>query len=240
MAIYLTSIIGSPSIGVYSLVTDAILMLPKAVPVKKAERLSAWFKTSLIHTSVGGSVLIGALACANSNGILLPSFVREEELETIKKGFKGNITIMETKKTAYGNLVLANDHGAIVDPRLKTQDVQKIAETLCVEVVAGEIADLSYVGSLAIATNKGVLAHPLLKDTERKLLEDVLKVPVDVGTINCGIPYVGTGLIANRHTAIAGLLTTGPEVFIIGNALDVVQEDEQIESLQGNRRDSEA
>jgi translation initiation factor 6 len=235
LAIYLTSIIGSPSIGVYSLVTDGILMLPKAVPIKKAERLSTWFRTSLIHTSIGGSVLIGALACANSYGILLPSFVREEELETIKKGFKGNITTMETKKTAYGNLVLANDHGAIVDPRLKTQDVRKIAETLCVEAVAGEIADLPYVGSLAIATNKGVLTHPLLKETERRLLEDVLKVPVDVGTINCGIPYVGTGLIANRHTAIAGLLTTGPEVFIIGNALDVVKEDEKIESLQGNR-----
>ncbi len=235
MAIYLTSIIGSPCLGVFSLVTDTILILPKAVPAKKAEKLSTWLKTSLIQTSVGGSVLVGALACANSNGILLPSFVREEELETIKEGFKGNITIMETKKTAYGNLVLANDHGAIVDPHLKTQDVQKIAETLSVEVVPAEIGDLPYVGSLATATNKGVLTHPLIKDTERKLLEDVLKVPVDVGTINCGIPYVGTGLIANRHAAIAGLLTTGPEIFIIGNALDVVQEDEQIESLQSNR-----
>jgi translation initiation factor 6 len=240
LAVYLTGIIGSPCIGVYSLVTDTTLILPKAVPIKKAERLNTWLKTSLIHTSIGGSVLVGALACANSNGILLPSFTREEELEAIRKGFKGTITIMETKKTAYGNLVLANDHGAIVDPRLKTQDVQKIAETLSVETVPGEIADLPYVGSLAIATNKGALAHPLLKDTERKLLEDVLKVPVDVGTINCGIPYVGTGLLANRHTAIAGLLTTGPEIFIIGNALDVVQEDEQVESLQGNRRDQEA
>ena len=148
---------------------------------------------------------------------------------------KGNITIMETRKTAYGNLVLANDHGAIVDPRLKSSDVQTISETLCVETVPSEIAGLPYVGSLAVATNKGVLAHPLLKESERKTLEDVLKVPVDVGTINCGIPYVGTGLIANSHAAVAGLLTTGPEMFIIGNALDVVKEDEEIESFQSNR-----
>jgi translation initiation factor 6 len=142
---------------------------------------------------------------------------------------------METKKTAYGNLVLANDHGAIVDPRLKSPDVQVISETLCVETVPSEIAGLPYVGSLSVATNKGVLAHPLLKDSERKTLEDVLKVPVDVGSINCGIPYVGTGLIANSHAAVAGLLTTGPEMFIIGNALDVVKEDEEIESFQSNR-----
>jgi len=94
---------------------------------------------------------------------------------------------------------------------------------------------LPYVGSLAIATNKGIVSHPLLKDSERKLLEDVLKVPVDVGTINCGIPYVGTGIIGNSHTAIAGSMTTGPEIFIIGNALDVVKEEDANESLQSYR-----
>ena len=78
---------------------------------------------------------------------------------------------------------------------------------------------------LAVATNKGVLAHPMLNDEEKKILEEVLKVPVDVGTVNCGIPYVGTGLIANSHAAVAGSMTTGPEMFIIGNALDVVQEE---------------
>jgi len=182
LAIYLSSIVGSPSIGVYSLATDRILIVPGSVPIKKADRLSEWLKVKLVHSSIGGSILVGALACANSNGILLPSFVKEEEVEAIQRCFKGNMTVMETKKTAYGNLVLANDHGAIVDPRLKTPEIQKISETLCVEVVRGEIADLPYVGSLAVATNKGVLAHPLLKDSERQVLEQVLKVPVDVGT----------------------------------------------------------
>jgi len=235
LAIYLSSLMGSASIGVYSLATDRLLIVPKSVPAKKAERLSQWLKVRLVHTTIGSSVLSGALACANSNGILLPSFVREEEIESIRCDFEGNITVMETKKTAYGNLVLANDHGAIVDPRLKPSELQNISETLCVETVPGEIAGLPYVGSLSVATNKGVLAHPLLKDSERKMLEDVLRVPVDVGTVNCGVPYVGTGLIANSHAAIAGLLTTGPEVFIIGNALDVVKEEEEIESFQSNR-----
>jgi translation initiation factor 6 len=225
LAIYLSSIVGSASIGMYSLVTDRVIIVPKLVPLRKAERLGEWLKVKLIHTGIGGSVLVGALACANSNGILLPNYVREEEVEAIKSGFEGNITIMNTKKTAYGNMVLANDHGAIVDPLLKALEVKQISETLGVEAVPCEIASLPYVGSLAVATNRGVLTHPLLKDEERKLLDDVLKVPVDVGTINCGIPYVHTGLIGNRYTAVAGSMTTGPEMFIIGNALDVVQED---------------
>jgi len=226
LAVYLSSIVGSASIGVYSLANDKIVIIPKMVPLKKAERTAEWLKVKLVHTSICGSVLIGAFACANSNGILLPHFIREEEIAVIKSCFEGIITVMETKKTAYGNLVLANDHGAVVDPRFKEPQIKQIAETLGVEAVAGEIAGLPYVGSLAVATNKGVLAHPLLKDEERKILESVFKVPVDVGTVNCGIPYVGTGLIGNRHAAVAGSMTTGPEMFIIGNALDVVQEDE--------------
>ena len=226
MAVYLSSIVGSASIGVYSFATERFVVVPTMVPLKKAERTAEWLKVKLVYTSISGSVLAGALACANSNGILLPNSVREEELAVIKASFEGNITVMETKKTAYGNLVLANDRGAVVDPRFKEPEIRKIAEALGVEAVPSEIAGLPYVGSLAVATTKGVLAHPLLKDEEKKLLESTLKVPVDVGTINCGIPYVGTGLVGNSHAAVAGSMTTGPEMFIIGNALDVVQEDE--------------
>ena len=234
MAIYLANLVGSASIGVYSLATDKIVIIPKIVPVKKAERISQWLKVKLIQATIGNSLLVGALACANSNGILLPHFVREEEINAIKSIFEGNITIMEKKRTAYGNMVLANDHGAIIDPRIKESDAKEICETLCVETVQGEIAGLPYVGSLAVATNKGVLAHPMLKESERNLLESVLKAPVDVGTINCGIPYVGTGLICNSHTAVVGYLTTGPEMFIIGNALDVVKGEEADENFQGD------
>ncbi|MCJ7794189.1 translation initiation factor IF-6 [Candidatus Bathyarchaeota archaeon] len=227
MTVYLSSIVGSASIGVYSLATENIVVIPRMVPKEKAQEFADWLKVKLIYTSIGGSVLGGALVCANSNGMLLPNYIREEELTQIKTAFEGNITIMETKKTAYGNLVLASDKGAVVDPRFKANEIKKIADALGVEVVPTEIAGLPYVGSLATATNKGLLAHPLLKDEERKILENDFKVPVDLGTVNCGIPYVGTGLLANSHAAVAGSMTTGPEMFIIGSALDVVREDEK-------------
>jgi translation initiation factor 6 len=226
LAVYLSSIVGSASIGVYSLANENLVFIPVMVPEEKAREFAEWLNVKLVHTHIGGSVLIGALACANSNGMLLPSSIRNEELELIKSVFKGNIKIMETKKTAYGNLVLANDKGAVVDPRFKAREIKQISETLGVEVVPTEIAKLPYVGSLATATNKGVLAHPMLTAEEKKTLESVFKVPVDVGSVNCGVPYVGTGLIANSHAAVAGSMTTGPEMFIIGNAMDVVQEDE--------------
>jgi len=224
LAIYQSSLVGTASIGVYLLTTDTMVIVPKWVPPRKAERLGKWLKVKLVQSTIGGSVLAGVLVCANSNGILLPHFVQDKEIDALKSVFEGNVTVMETRKTAYGNMVLANNKGAIVDPQLKTSEIKEISETLGVEAVPGEVAGLPYVGSLAVVSNKGVLAHPLLTDSERKLIEDVLKVPVDVGTINCGIPYVGTGLISNSHAVVVGLLTTGPEMFIIGQAFDVVKE----------------
>ena len=224
MVVQLTDINGIASIGVYALATEKIGLIPKSVTANKAKKIERILKIKVIQTTIGGFVIMGVLACANSNGILLPHYVLEEEVKLIKSIFDGNIMIMKTKKTAYGNMVLANDMGGIVSPLLKRSDIRLISETLGVETVPGEIAGLPYVGSLAVATNKGVLAHPLLKETERNTLMEVLKTPVDVGTINCGIPYVGTGLISNSNAALAGYITTGPEIFIIGNALDVVKE----------------
>ncbi len=235
MAIHLARLGESPSIGAYSRTTDSFVMIPKQIPLKKAERFATWLGAKLIHTTIGSSSLIGALVCANSNGMLLPNYVRAEELETLRSSFKGEIAVTETRKTAYGNIVLANDHGAVVDPRMKDDTIKLVSATLGVEAVRAEIAGLPYVGSLAVATNKGALAHPLLKDSEKEVLERVLGVPVDVGTVNCGVPYVGGGLICNCRTAVAGSLTTGPEIFIIGNALDVVKENMEVESFQSNR-----
>jgi translation initiation factor 6 len=217
-------IFGCASVGCYTLTTEKMAIVPPQLSVDKVKRLEETLKVKAVKTTVGSSVLIGALTSANSNGVVLPHFAQDAEIEKIKSAFPEiNIALMETKRTAYGNIVLANDNGAIVDPRLSDKDIDNVAETLGVEAVRGEIAGLPYIGSLAAATNKGAIAHPMIKEEEQKLLQSVLKVPVDVGTVNCGIPYVGTGLIGNTEGALVGFITTGPELVIIENALDLVK-----------------
>ena len=221
MPIFLFDTFGSASIGVFIRVTEKFMVVPNQVPESKFRKLQNWFNIKAVRTNISGSVLIGSLVCANSNGIILPRHVWPEEVEALKTLGDVNITIAETRRTAYGNLVLANDHGAVVDPRLKKADIKMISDTLGVEVVPGEVAGLPYVGSLTTVTNKGMMAHPLIKPEEETLLRDVLKVPLGVGTINCGIPYIATGLIGNSKVAVAGSLTTGPELFMISQALGV-------------------
>jgi len=226
LGIFISSIFGSASIGVFSLLTDHLFIVPSLAPETRMEKLGEQLKVKIVFTTIGYSLLIGALACGNSKGLIFPHFVREEELQpicSVTDKNDVNITVMETKRTAYGNIVLANDFGAIVAPRVNPETLKLISDTLGVEAVHGEIAGLPYVGSLASATNRGVLAHPLIKDEEKELLKSVLRVPVEVGTVNCGIPYVKTGLLGNSYGAVAGLLTTGPELFIIESALDLVE-----------------
>ncbi|MBS7634866.1 translation initiation factor IF-6 [Candidatus Bathyarchaeota archaeon] len=228
MPLFLLDIFGSASIGVFMRATDRFVIVPNQLPENTIKKIEKWFNVNVVKTNVSGSVLIGSLVCANSYGLILPHSVYDGEIAALKKTLtEVNITVMgDSKKTAFGNLVLANDRGAIVDPRLKKPEVKAISDTLGVEAVPSEIAGLPYVGSLAVATDKGVLAHPLIKPEEEKLLGEVLKAPINVGTINCGIPYVATGLIGNSNVAVAGSLTTGPELFMISQALKVVERHE--------------
>ena len=221
MPIFLLDTLGSVCIGLFFRVTENYIIVPYQIPESKTKKLENWFETKIVKVDISGSILIGSLVCANSHGMIVPRSIWDEELTVLKSIPDVNLTIARTKRTAYGNLVIANDHGAIVDPRLAKEDVKMVSDTLGVETVPGEVAGLPYVGSLTAATNKGAMTHPLIKNEEEKLLKDVLKVPVGVGTVNFGIPYIGTGLIGNSKVAIAGSLSTGPELFMIGQALGV-------------------
>jgi translation initiation factor 6 len=219
LAILRQNLLGSPNIGVYALTTNSYTILPFNQSVRKINRFNKFLGGQVISTTVGGTRLIGVLAVANSNGIVLPNFTLEEEIKTMKSFLNINVERIEGKLNAYGNLILVNDYGGIVGKNLikEKNAIRKIEDVLDIELVQGKIAGLPYVGSLAAATNTGVLTHPLLQEEESKLLEEVLKVRVDLGTVNGGNPFVSSGLLVNDSGVIIGQLTTGPEIMVISN-----------------------
>jgi translation initiation factor 6 len=212
-------LMGSPNIGVCMLATNSFFLTPLGVNKNKINKLKEVLKGDVISTNIGGSRLIGVLAAANSNGILLPYFAEDEEVKAIKSVIDLNVERLMSKRTALGNLILVNDYGAFVDIDLIKEKgvVKKIEDVFDVEPVQGKIADLRFVGSLAVSNNKGTLTHPMIKEDEMVLLKEVLKVTVDVGTVNFGVPFVASGLVVNENGAVIGNLTTGPEILIITN-----------------------
>jgi translation initiation factor 6 len=77
-------------------------------------------------------------------------------------------------------------------------------------------------GANAIATNQGAIVHPLATSGEIELLAQLLKVHVEVGTVNRGSPYTSLGVLANIDSMIAGTDTTGVELAHISQILGFV------------------
>ena len=130
-----------------------------------------------------------------------------------------NVTVINTKFTALGNLVLCNDKGAVMSSVISKKEKKKIEDCLGVGGEYGSLASITTVGSCGIATNKGCLVHRDASEEEIKVVENILKVPVDIGTANFGSPFVGSCIIANSNGAVIGESTTGPEVTRIMEAL---------------------
>lgn len=209
---------GSSNIGAYCMVTDKWLLKPgSTAPTQKA--LETLFEMSSIITTLGHSTLVGILAVGNSNGLLVPHIVFDEELEFLRSALDLSVTPLESNLTALGNLILANDHAALISPEFTKEEFQVIRDTLDVEVEMRTLAGSPLVGSYCVVTNRGLLAHTEISEEELEELAGFFNVNVDVGTINCGIPYVSIGLLATSHAAAAGFETTGPELMRISETL---------------------
>jgi translation initiation factor 6 len=97
--------------------------------------------------------------------------------------------------------------------------LKKIEKVFDVPVYKGTISSLNTVGMAAVVTNKGLLCHPKVTEEEKRVLEKVFGVNVMIGTVNHGVPLIGSGLVANTKGAIIGNLTTGIEMGRIEEAL---------------------
>jgi translation initiation factor 6 len=109
----------------------------------------------------------------------------------------------------------------LVDPTFSNSIIKKLEDLLQVEVVRGQISNLSYVGSLALATNKGVITHPLIRNNEREVIKNVLKVDVEPSTVNGGVPFIRSGLLATSRGAVTGPLTVGKELMTISQIMEL-------------------
>lgn len=209
--------VGSSNIGAFSRVTDHwTLQSPSNEPTTKS--LADLFENQPLTTTIGQSTLVGFLTAGNKNGILVPHIILDEEIEFLTKTLDSQILSLDSKLTALGNLILVNDRAALVSPDFSKSDLQTIRDALGVEIEVRNLADSGLVGSYCVVSNKGLLAHTDISEDELEWLASFFSVETEVGTINCGVPYVSIGLLVTSHAAAAGFETTGPELMRITEA----------------------
>jgi len=209
-------VFGDPNVGVFSYANEKIAVLPAGVSGKKLKAYKDALAVEPYSVGIAESRLIGIYLVGNSNGLLAPHIAAEVELQRLESTGL-SVQVVDDRYTALGNLIVCNDYGAIVDPRLRPTTVQQIEKTLGVPAVKATIAGLPNVGALTVASNKGALISPMANEAEQKAFSAGLGVPVETGTVNSGVPFPKAGVVANSKGAVVGALTIGGELITISN-----------------------
>lgn len=221
MGLHLIDVYRSPNIGVFLKGNDRFLLVPKGLAQTKTDKLCQDLRVTAVPTSIGESRLLGPLVCMNGNGILVSRLAEDVEVSEIQAATGMNVTRLDSRLTAVGNLVAANDKCALVSPALDPRAVSQVRDALGTDVQRTPIGEYHQVGSLVVATNNGAAVYPGLGESEVQKLGAWLGVDAYPTSVNSGVPYVASGLIANSKYAIAGSQTTGPELVFITRALGV-------------------
>jgi len=221
MGLHVIDIYRSPNIGVFLKGNDKYLLVPKGLAQTKTDKLCEDLQVNPVPTSIGESRLLGPLASMNSNGVLVSRLAEDYEMNEIKAATGMNVSRLESRLTAVGNLVVANDRCALVSPLLDPRAIAQVKDVMGTEVERTPIGEYHQVGSFVVATNKGAAVYPGLSEQEVGRLGSLLGVDAYPTSVNRGVPFVASGLIANTKNAIVGSQTTGPELVFITRALSV-------------------
>jgi translation initiation factor 6 len=199
-------------------VNDSIGLVPMGFAKTKADKLAEYLDIEIHFTAISNTRLVGALSVMNNKGILLPTTAYQNEYDYLKKETDLEVGVLDTKFNALGNVICANDKGAVVSPWLSKEDCQTISDVLGVETVQKRIAGFNQVGSVMVANDSGAAIHPEANEEDMKMFANVLGVKIEQSSMNNGIPYVSSGILANNHSLVVGSLTTGPEIMMLTRA----------------------
>ncbi|MBP1929715.1 translation initiation factor 6 [Methanolinea mesophila] len=210
------SFAGDPNIGVFARAFDDIAVIPPEAPEDFRKALVETLKVELVETTIQGSTIIGSLLAGNRNGFVVSGLASDEEIGCLSR--YRNVFLLEDTMNAAGNVILVNDVFCAVHPEMPRSLADEVGEFLKVPVVTLSLGGVKTVGMAAVATNRGVIAHPRSSRTEIQRIESVTDLPVGTGSVNMGSGLVGAGLLANQNGYVAGLATSG---FELGRIEDV-------------------
>jgi len=217
MPVILADVFGSPNIGVYCFANESIAIVPPGLTQRKIGQFAETLGVHVCSTTVGTSTLVGALVTGNSNTVLVPHTIKDYELSKIREFSR--VVVVDSKWTALGNVILANDSGALIHPAASEEIVRAVGDEMKLQPIRGTLGSLPFVGALGVATNKGAMLSPNTLEEERVVARSALHVEAELSTTNGGVPFIKSGILANSKGAVVGPLTHGAELMQISRTL---------------------
>jgi len=211
---------GNCNIGVYAAAGENLAIVAGDAEPDFVRDLETALGVKTILTTVAGSFVVGSLTAMNSNGIALSGLAEEDEIKRISEVFD-NVYTVPGRYNAAGNNILVNDRGALINPLYSDNAAKALEDIFGVECIRSSIAGCDTVGSVCVVTNKGCVCHIDATDKELELLEDIFKVRPVKTTVNHGVDFLASGIIANTKGALVSDQTMPLEMGRIEEGLDL-------------------
>jgi translation initiation factor 6 len=211
---------GTSYVGAFAMATDRHIFTGNGTSPGAVGTMANALGAKPIVFSIFDTDMIGILARANSNGILLSRVVGDRELSELKSQNPDcKIGILQSNLNAIGNNILANDKIAIINPDYDRTAEKEIADILSVEVFREQIGGFKTTGATNILTNKGMVINNKTTDEQKEKIDKLTGFDSIRSTANTGALSIGLGAVANSNGAVAGEDTTGYELARITEAL---------------------
>ncbi len=214
-----TNFRGNPNIGLYLYVTDKLCLAGMEVPDEEIPKLQEIFGVPVHRVSIAGTGLLGVFLTGYENKVLVPGIIFARELAALK-ALGLDVYIIDTTFTALGNNILCSPKGLLVSTDYDADERAQIEEALGLpSKQLGISAEITVIGSAAVATERGCLIHKAAQDFEVEMVSSTLGVPIARGTINMGSGFVKSGIAANSFGMVVGDTSGGPEIVNAEQAL---------------------
>lgn len=137
----------SSEIGVFSVLTNTYCLIG-VENTGKSDMFHSILENDLsnkipfIETTITKTKVIGSMANGNSKGLLVPSFISEDEMKILREFLPDSVKIgkIDGSISALGNCISSNDSIALIHPEFSKENEDIIENVLGVEVFRTTIA----------------------------------------------------------------------------------------------------
>ena len=210
LSIYRVSVRKSSFVGVYCSVFGDKAIASPVVPRGFERRLKELLRAETTITTIGSVSSVGMMVVMNSRGFVVPKTITDAELATLEQ--RSKVLVVDDRPSALGNLIVANDRGAIISDLISEDAASQISDFLGVEHIRMSIGRYRTIGSLFAVSNGAGIASPLVDEKTLAQVSSALQIKLIPTTVNDGERLVKLGVLLNDTAIVVGKSTNGVEL----------------------------
>lgn len=206
-----------PEIGAYATLTNMYALVAASDNTHFVSAFEEVLDVPVVQCTINGIKLVGTQSVGNSKGLLLSSTVTDQELQHIRNTLPEKIRVrrVDERLNALGNVIVCNDHVALVHADAAASTVEAVSDTLGVDVFKYALAENGLVGSYSAMNNTAMLVGSKTTADEISELSELLNLRVIPGTVNRGSDVIRSGVAMNDFVCFVGSKTTSTEILVV-------------------------